>query len=180
MESPMSSQTFIFLQNMTNFQPYSLLRTISGTAISYTMLTCVLDDSYTGTSLRANVAYDTFLSTSSGGAQAYEIMIWLGVFGDIYPLSDNGYPPTPVATPTIGGVAFNLIAGHNGNVVVYSFMAKTAATSFSGDLVAFYKYLEASYQLSSGLYMQTIQAGTEVFTGSGAKLTTSGYSIKVN
>ncbi|KAL8627062.1 hypothetical protein Q9189_007230 [Teloschistes chrysophthalmus] len=146
----------------------------------YTSIPTSWSWSYTGTSLRANVAYDTFLSTSPTGSQTHEIMIWLGVFGDIYPLSDNGYPPTPVATPTIGGIAFDLIAGHNGNVIVYSFVAKTAATSFSGDLVAFYKYLEGNFGLGSGLYLQTVQAGTEVFTGSGAKLTTSGYSIKVN
>ena len=69
--------------------------------------------------MMANVAYDTFLGTCSNCAQAYEVMVWLGVEGTDYPLSDNGYPPTPVATPSIGGVAFNLIAGHNGNVVVY-------------------------------------------------------------
>ncbi|KAL9576540.1 MAG: hypothetical protein Q9212_007013 [Teloschistes hypoglaucus] len=137
-------------------------------------------ESYTGTLLHANVAYDTFLSTTPTGSQTHEIMIWLGVFGDIYPLSDNGYPPFPVATPTIGGVAFNLIAGHNGNVIVYSFVTAPAVTSFRGDLMGFYKFLEGSFGLSSGLYLQTVQAGTEVFTGTGARLTTSGYSIGVN
>lgn len=107
-------------------------------------------------------------------------MIWLGVFGGVSPLSDNGYPSTPVATPTIGGVAFNLIAGHNGNVVVYSFVAQSSATSFSGDLLNFYKCLETNFKLSSGQYLQTVQAGTEVFTGSNAKLTTTEYTIKVN
>ncbi|KAL8992671.1 MAG: hypothetical protein Q9169_006920, partial [Polycauliona sp. 2 TL-2023] len=95
--------------------------------------------SYTGTALRANAAYDTFLSTCPTCAQTYEVMIWLGVYGGISPLSDNGYPPTPVATPIIGGTPFNLIKGHNGNVIVYSFVAKNApVTSYSGDLVAFY------------------------------------------
>ncbi|KAL8746869.1 MAG: hypothetical protein Q9190_001162 [Brigantiaea leucoxantha] len=137
--------------------------------------------SYSGTSLRANVAYDTFLGSCPSCSQAYEVMIWLGVYGGVSPLSDNGYPSTPVATPTIGGTAFNLIKGHNGNVIVYSFVAQSgAATGYSGDLLAFYKYLETSWQLSSGQYLQTIQAGTEVFTGSGAKLTTSAYTIKVN
>lgn len=108
-------------------------------------------------------------------------MVWLGVYGGISPLSDNGYPSTPVATPTIGGTAFNLIKGHNGNVIVYSFVAKSGAeTTYSGDLMAFYNYLETSWQLSSGQYLQTVQAGTEVFTGSGAKLTTTAYTIKVN
>lgn len=147
----------------------------------YTSIPTTWSWSYSGTSLRANVAYDTFLGTCPNCAQAYEVMVWLGIYGGISPLSDNGYPSTPVATPTIGGTAFNLIKGHNGNVIVYSFVAKSgAATNFSGDLMAFYKYLETNWQLSSGQYLQTIQAGTEVFTGSNAKLTTTGYTIKVN
>ncbi|KAL8942981.1 MAG: hypothetical protein Q9216_001337 [Gyalolechia sp. 2 TL-2023] len=146
----------------------------------YTSIPTTWSWSYSGTSLRANVAYDTFLGSCPNCAQAYEVMVWLGVYGGISPLSDNGYPPTPVATPTIGGTAFNLIKGHNGNVIVYSFVAKSTTTNFSGDLVAFYRYLQANWQLSSGQYLQTLQAGTEVFTGSGAKMTTTGYTIKVN
>lgn len=107
-------------------------------------------------------------------------MIWLGDFGGANPLSDNGYPPTPVATPTIGDTPFKLILGHNGNTVVYSFVAQSrAATDFSGDLLNFYKFLEASCNLSPGQYLQSIQAGTEVFTGSNAKLDTTAYSIQV-
>jgi len=57
-------------------------------------------------------------------------------FSPVSPLSANGYPFTPIATPTIGGVAFDLAYGLNGNVKVYSFVAHShAATSFSGDLV---------------------------------------------
>ena len=64
------------------------------------------------------------------------MMVWLGLYGSISPLSANGYPFTPIATPTIGGVAFDLAYGLNGNVKVYSFVAHShAATSFSGDLV---------------------------------------------
>ncbi|MCJ1340320.1 hypothetical protein MMC09_005614 [Bachmanniomyces sp. S44760] len=137
--------------------------------------------SYTGTSLRCNVAYDTFLGTSATGAQAYEVMVWIGVFGGVSPLSDNGYPFTPIASPTIDNTAFNLAKGHNGNTIVYSFVAQSgAATSFSGDLLNFYKWLETNEGLSSAQYLQSVQAGSEVFTGSNAKLTTTGYSIAVS
>jgi xyloglucan-specific endo-beta-1,4-glucanase len=47
----------------------------------------------------------------------------------------------------------------------------------------FFKYLLANYAgngFSSSLYLQVVQAGTEVFTGSNAKLTTTGYSIAIN
>ncbi|MCJ1394958.1 hypothetical protein MMC18_007839 [Xylographa bjoerkii] len=136
--------------------------------------------SYTGTNIVANVAYDTFLGSTATSAQAYEVMVWLGDFGGCSPLSNNGYPPTPVATPTIGNVAWNLILGQNGNVVVFSFVAQSKDdTSFSGDLLLFYKYLETNYKLSSGEYLQSIQAGSEVFTGNNGVLTTSAYSIVV-
>ncbi|KAI4279926.1 MAG: hypothetical protein L6R38_004866 [Xanthoria sp. 2 TBL-2021] len=55
--------------------------------------------SYSATFLRANVTYDTSLSTCPTWAQTYEVMVWLEFYGGISPLSDNGYPPTPVATP---------------------------------------------------------------------------------
>jgi xyloglucan-specific endo-beta-1,4-glucanase len=47
----------------------------------------------------------------------------------------------------------------------------------------FFKYLVANYAsngFTNSLYLQTVQAGTEVFTGSNAKLTTSAYSIVIN
>ena len=126
------------------------------------------------------MAYDTFLGTSATGANAYEVMVWLGDFGGCSPLSNDGYPPVPEASPTIGGVAWNLIIGQNGNVVVYSFVAQNkAATSFSGNLLLFYQYLITNYQLSSSQYLQSIQAGSEVFTGSNCVLTTSAYNIAV-
>ncbi|KAK3632641.1 hypothetical protein LTR56_016249 [Elasticomyces elasticus] len=137
--------------------------------------------SYTGTSLAANVAYDTFVGSSASGANLFEVMVWLGLYGSISPLSANGYPFTSIATVTVGGIPFDLAYGLNGNVKVYSFVAHShAATSFTGDLMTFYKYLATNYAsngFSLSLYLQVIQAGTEVFTGSNAKLTTSAYSI---
>jgi xyloglucan-specific endo-beta-1,4-glucanase len=46
----------------------------------------------------------------------------------------------------------------------------------------FFKYLVTNYAnngFTNSLYLQTMQAGTEVFTGSNAKLTTSAYSIAI-
>ena len=136
---------------------------------------------YTGNSIRANVAYDTFLGTCPTCNQDYEVMFWLCDYGVIYPLSDNGYPPTPVATPNIDGVDWNLIVGHNGNMKVYTFVTRYHdIPNFNGDLMNFYRYLQSNYGLNPGLYLQKVQAGTEVFTGSNAVLTTSGYTISVS
>lgn len=49
--------------------------------------------------------------------------------------------------------------------------------------VNFYNYLATNYAsngFNKNLYLQTIQAGPEVFTGSNARLVTSAYSIAVN
>jgi hypothetical protein len=82
------------------------------------------------------VAYDTFLGSSASSGNLFEVMVWLGVFGGVSPLSANGYPFTPVATVTIGGTIFDLAYGLNGSVKVYSFVARGgAATNFSADLV---------------------------------------------
>jgi len=151
----------------------------------------------------AVVAYDTFLGSSASGTNLFEVMVWLGVYGGVSPLSANGYPFTPIATVTIGGQIFDLAYGLNGSVKVYSFVARGGrATNFSADLVScmstrceddretnvsiqilFFQYLLANYGsngFTSSLYLQVVQAGTEVFTGSNAKMTTTAYSIAIN
>jgi len=87
--------------------------------------------------MHSEVAYDTFLGSSASGGNLFEVMVWLGVFGGVSPLSANGYPFTPVATVTIGGQIFDLAYGLNGSVKVYSFVARGgAATNFSADFVS--------------------------------------------
>lgn len=103
------------------------------------------------------MAYDTFLGTSVSGANTFEVMVWLGLYGGVSPLSANGYPFTPIASPTIGGVAFDLAYGLNGAVKVYSFVAHShAATSFSGNLVSATRALPllARWRLTSSLAAQ--------------------------
>lgn len=152
---------------------------------AYTSIPTTWNWSYTGTSLRNNVAYDTFTGPTAGGSNAFEVMVWLGVFGGVSPLSANGYPFTPIASPLIGGTQFDLAYGLNeAGVKVYSFVARSgAATSFSADLLDFFKYLATNYASNGftlGQYLQVVQAGTEVFTGSNAKFTTTAYSIAIN
>jgi Glycosyl hydrolase family 12 len=135
--------------------------------------------SYTGSSIVADVSYDMFTSSTASGSNEYEIMIWLAAIGGAGPISSNG---SAVATPTIGGVNFKLYSGPNGATTVYSFVAASETTSFSGDLKAFYTYLESSSSFSfpSSQYLLDIGAGSEPFTGSGAVFKTSAYSCVVN
>lgn len=134
--------------------------------------------SYTGSNIIADVAYDMFLGTSPTASASYEVMVWLGALGGAGPISTSG---SPIATPTIGSTAFNLYSGPNGAMTVYSFVAQSkSVTSYTGDLYAFFTYLEQHYGVSSSLYLQSIGAGTEPFTGSNAVLTTSAYSVTVS
>ncbi|RDW74983.1 hypothetical protein BP6252_06125 [Coleophoma cylindrospora] len=135
------------------------------------------DWSYTGTSIVADVSYDMFTSSSASGSDEYEIMVWLAAIGGAGPISSTG---SSVGTVTVGGVTFKLYSGPNGSTTVYSFVAESEATSFSGDLLDFYTYLESNEGFSSSQYLLSIGAGTEPFTGTSAVFTTSKYSVSIS
>jgi xyloglucan-specific endo-beta-1,4-glucanase len=117
-----------------------------------------------------------YLSSSASGSDEYEIMVWLAALGGAGPISSTG---STIATPTINGVTWKLYYGLNGSMYVYSFVAESEVTSFSGDMLQFFKYLEENEGVSSSLYLIDVQAGTEPFTGT-AELTTSAYSVVVS
>ncbi|KAH9896330.1 family 12 glycosyl hydrolase [Xylariomycetidae sp. FL2044] len=133
--------------------------------------------SYAGSDIVANVAYDLFTASTTDGSPEYEIMIWLAALGGAGPISSTG---SPIATPTVNGVTWDLYYGPNGQMEVYSFVASSQQTSFSADLVDFISYLTTSQGLPTSQYLQSVGAGTEPFVGSDAVLTTSAYSAVVN
>ncbi|KAL4130506.1 Inactive glycoside hydrolase xlp1 [Phytophthora ramorum] len=132
--------------------------------------------SYSGT-LIADVSYDLFTSSSATGSNEYEIMIWLAAYGGAGPISSTG---KAIATVTIGSNSFKLYKGPNGSTTVFSFVATKTITSFSADLLSFFTYLVNSQGFPSSQYLTTLEAGTEPFTGSNAKMTVSSYSAAVN
>ncbi|KAK1929439.1 Xyloglucan-specific endo-beta-1 [Phytophthora citrophthora] len=132
--------------------------------------------SYSGT-LIADVAYDLFTSSTATGSNEYEIMIWLAAYGGAGPISSTG---KAIATVTIGGNSFKLYKGPNGSTTVYSFVATKTITNFSADLLQFFTYLVKNQAFPSTQYLTTLEAGTEPFTGSNAKMTVSAYSAAVN
>nr|AJA40324.1 xyloglucan-specific endo-beta-D-1,4-glucanase [Penicillium oxalicum] len=132
--------------------------------------------SYSNTNIVADVSYDMFLRSSpSSSTNEYEIMVWLAALDGAGPISSTG---APIATTSINGVQWKLYKGPNGSMTVYSFVADSTVTNFSGDLKKFFTYLINHQGLNSNLYLVDVQAGTEPFTGS-AKLTTSAYSVAV-
>ncbi|CAE6398954.1 unnamed protein product [Rhizoctonia solani] len=136
--------------------------------------------SYTSasSSLIADVSYDLWLSNSASGTgssstSTYEIMIWLSSRGGAGPAGSQ------IGTATVGGRSWKLYKGTVSTWTVYSFVATSEITSYSGDLKAFFTYLSSSQGLSTSQYLVAAQAGTEPFVGS-ASLTTSAYTISVN
>ncbi|PTB72726.1 glycoside hydrolase family 12 protein [Trichoderma longibrachiatum ATCC 18648] len=110
--------------------------------------------SYTGSDIRANVAYDLFTAanpnhvTYSGD---YELMI-----------------------------CWTLYYGYNGAMQVYSFVAQTNTTSYSGDVKNFFNYLRDNKGYNAaGQYVLSYQFGTEPFTGSGT-LNVASWTASIN
>lgn len=136
-----------------------------------------LGRSYTGSSLVANVAYDLFSNNDCGSTPLYEVMIWLGALGGAGPISATG---SPIATVTLSGVSWKLYKGMNAQMTVFSFVASSQQTNFNGDLNDFLKYLTSSQGYPGSQCLYSIGAGTEPFTGSNAKFTTTGYSVSVS
>ncbi|KAL0958812.1 hypothetical protein HGRIS_014131 [Hohenbuehelia grisea] len=135
-------------------------------------------------SIVADVAYDLFTSSSPGGNNVNEIMIWLANYnaGPISSQYNSDGTPKPVASNvSLAGHTWNVYFGSNGANNVYSFLptGNGIITSFSGDLNTFLKYLTSSQGVSASQYLKTAQGGTEPTTGS-ATLTTSAYSLVIN
>ena len=102
---------------------------------------------YQGNNLRANVAYDLFTAsnpnhdTSSGD---YELMIWLGRLGGIYPIGSK------VGNVNLAGQNFELWDGYNGGMRVFSFVTTGQINSFNADIKNFFNYLSSNRGFPAG------------------------------
>ncbi|KAF7358580.1 Glycoside hydrolase family 12 protein [Mycena sanguinolenta] len=121
-------------------------------------------------SIVADVAYDMFTSTTSGGSAVNEIMIWLANYnaGPISATYSSSGQPVPVASSvSLGGHTWNLYFGSNGANNVYSFLPTSGTVpSFNSDIKLFLNYLTTNQGLSSSQYLTTLQGGTEATSGS--------------
>uniref|UniRef100_A0A0W0FVV1 Putative endocellulase n=1 Tax=Moniliophthora roreri TaxID=221103 RepID=A0A0W0FVV1_MONRR len=129
--------------------------------------------------IRADVAYDIWTGVPPTGTPAsanssFEIMIWLSGLGGIQPVG------SPVTTGvSLVGHTWDLWRGPNTNWEVLSFVAKDGEIKdFNVDLNDFFKYIIDNQSVEPTQYIQSIQAGTEPFTGQ-ANLITSNYSVAI-
>ena len=79
-------------------------------------------------------------------------------FSIIGTYGSNGNP-TPIASPTIAGTSWKLYKGPNGSTAVFSFLADSEVTDFSGDLMEFFNYLISDEGLSGSQYLVSAGAG---------------------
>lgn len=101
-------------------------------------------------------------------------MIWLAALGGAGPISATG---KPIASITLAGTNWKLYKGRNGQMNVFSFVASSAQQNFRGDLMEFFNYLVQKQGLPASQILTSAGAGTEPFSGSGAKMVTKAYSL---
>jgi xyloglucan-specific endo-beta-1,4-glucanase len=138
--------------------------------------------SYSGT-IVADVAWDLFTSSSSGGSHAYEIMIWLAAYGGTQPIAasyNSAGKAVSVNSFTEKSVTYDLYKGTNSGWTVLSFVpASSTVNSYSGNLMDFINFLVDNDYLPSSQYLTTLQAGTEATSGT-AVFTTSSYTVAID
>jgi len=127
---------------------------------------------------RCDVAYDIFTaadpnhSTDSGD---YELMIWLGRYGDVYPIGSKKY------SANLAGHTWEVWVGYNGAMKVFSYIAPSPVTSFSADVKAFFNHMTSVEAFpASSQNLITFQFGTEAFTGSKTTFDVSNWSANIN
>ena len=120
-----------------------------------------------------DVSYDLFAhALSNPGTNddpTDEIMIWLYRSGGAAPIGGTS------ATVTVAGTSWELHEGSNGRWMVHSYVrSSNADTGATLNLMDFLNDLTKNRGLSSSKYLSSVQAGTEVFLGTG-RLDTDQY-----
>jgi hypothetical protein len=122
-----------------------------------------------------NVAYDLWLHNKNTAdwqdQPTDEVMIWLNRQGGAGPLGSK------VGSVSLGGAMWDLYEGDIG-WKVHSFVRVANTSKATLDLDDFLQALVRRNLLSNGKYVSGIEAGTEVFRGTG-RLDTKGYSVDV-
>jgi xyloglucan-specific endo-beta-1,4-glucanase len=102
-------------------------------------------------------------------------MIWLSGQGGIQPV--GGAIQSSIS---LAGHTWTLWSGPNQNWNVFSFVSANGdITNFSADLKVFFDFLVSQHGVSSSMFVQSVQSGTEPFTGS-ADLMIGSYSLSAS
>jgi hypothetical protein len=121
-----------------------------------------------------NASYDIWLDPTprTDGVNRTEIMIWFNRVGPIQPIG------SPVGTATIGGRSWEVWSGSNGSNDVLSFVAPSAISSWSFDVMDFVRHTVSRGLAGTDWYLTSVQAGFEPWQN-GAGLSVNSFSSTV-
>ncbi|MFF8930494.1 cellulose binding domain-containing protein [Streptomyces longwoodensis] len=143
------------------------LSTISSapTSISYAYVSNAVYDA----------AYDIWLDPTArkDGVNRTEIMVWFNKVGPVQPVGSQ------VGTATVAGRQWQVWSGNNGSNDVLSFVAPSAISSWSFDVMDFVRQAVSRGLAQNNWYLTSIQAGFEPWQN-GAGLAVSSFSSSVN
>ncbi|MBD0841802.1 MULTISPECIES: GH12 family glycosyl hydrolase domain-containing protein [unclassified Streptomyces] len=122
-----------------------------------------------------NASYDIWLDPTprTDGVNRTEIMIWFNRVGPVQPIG------SPVGTANVGGRSWEVWTGSNGSNDVISFVAPSAISSWSFDVMDFVGQAVARGLAQNNWYLTSIQAGFEPWQN-GAGLAVHSFSSTVN
>ncbi|WKX22379.1 cellulose binding domain-containing protein [Streptomyces sp. HUAS CX7] len=121
-----------------------------------------------------NASYDIWLDPTArtDGVNRTEIMIWFNKVGPIQPIG------SPVGTATVGGRTWEVWSGGNGTNDVLSFVAPSAISGWSFDVMDFVRATMARGLAEDDWYLTSVQAGFEPWQN-GAGLAVNSFSSTV-
>ncbi|MDN3027997.1 cellulose binding domain-containing protein [Streptomyces sp. S.PB5] len=122
-----------------------------------------------------NASYDIWLDPTprTDGVNRTEIMIWFNRVGSIQPIGSQ------VGTATVGGRTWQVWTGSNGSNDVISFVAPSAISNWSFDVMDFVDQTVARGMAQNNWYLTSVQAGFEPWQN-GAGLAVNSFSSAVN
>ncbi|MDG9717278.1 cellulose binding domain-containing protein [Streptomyces sp. DH24] len=122
-----------------------------------------------------NASYDIWLDPTpkTDGVNRTEIMIWFNKVGPIQPIGSQ------VGTASVGGRTWQVWSGSNGSNDVLSFVAPSAISNWSFDVMDFVDATVARGMAQNNWYLTSVQAGFEPWQG-GAGLAVNSFSSTVN
>ncbi|MGA5358379.1 GH12 family glycosyl hydrolase domain-containing protein [Streptomyces purpurascens] len=122
-----------------------------------------------------NASYDIWLDPTprTDGVNRTEIMIWFNKVGSIQPIG------SPVGSAGVAGRDWQVWSGNNGSNDVLSFVAPSAITNWSFDVMDFARQAVSRGLAQNNWYLTSVQAGFEPWQN-GAGLAMNSFSSSVN
>ncbi|MEV6829483.1 ricin-type beta-trefoil lectin domain protein [Amycolatopsis sp. NPDC051102] len=128
---------------------------------------------YVGNSV-FDASYDIWMdpTAKTTGVNQMELMIWLNHTGGVQPVGSR------VGSTSIGGRSWDVWQGNNGGNDVVSYVATSAISSWSFNILDFLKDVDARTRVDTSWYLTSIQAGFEPWSG-GVGLAVNSFSADV-